>query len=235
MTFGVDPAPSKKTVIWSSQGPEAVAPAQMPERFAQIAAAGPVLVAWDAPLSFAPGNYSDRAVDRVVRKWIKAQVAENHLAKRAVSVLPFAGCPHWAITCATLGLPFVPEPGSRAWKLVESPKAINAPSVIEVHPAVALALMWVERGVPTPMPRYKGDPDACASIVTALDLPAEAGKDDDVLDAFIAYQLAVAFREDRARWLGGPAEGGYVVMRSSLADELAHGLATRPKRKVPAR
>ena len=152
---------------------------------------------------------------------MKTQVTENHLAKGAVSVLPFAGCPHWAITCATLGLPFVSESAPRTWKLVERPDEITSPSVIEVHPAVALALMWVERNVPTPMPRYKGDPDACAAIATALELPAEAGEDDDMLDAFIAYQLAVAFREDRASWLGHPAHGGYVVMRSRLADELA--------------
>ena len=229
MTFGVDPAPSKKTAIWSAGGLERVQAAKTPERFAQIAAAGPVLVAWDAPLSFASSHYSDRAVDRATRKWVKEQIAEGRLAKGAVSVLPFAGCPHWAITCATLGMPFASPSARHTWKLVERPDDITSPSVIEVHPAVALALMWVERRVPTPMPRYKGDADACAAIAKALELPWNEGDDDDALDALVAYQLAVAFRENRARWLGNPANGGYVVMRSALADELAQNVTVRAR------
>ena len=65
------------------------------------------LVAWDAPISFSPANgFSDRPVHRAVRAFIAGQRKDGRIARGAVSALPFAGCPHWAISCAALRRPF---------------------------------------------------------------------------------------------------------------------------------
>jgi predicted nuclease with RNAse H fold len=225
LTIGIDPAPAKPAVEWSADGKREIAARDLPARMETLAATGaPTLVGWDAPLSFETSRFSHRTIDALAGRWMRRQVKEGRLAKGAVSVLPFVGCPHWAITCEALGIPF--RSSSRAhpaWKLVASPDEIDGACVIEVHPAVALAVRWVASGAADPMPVYKRDPEACARIAARLGIPSESATDDDTLDAYVAYELTVVFARGTARWVGNPASGGYVLPCGPVTDDLEAG------------
>jgi hypothetical protein len=47
-----------------------------------------------------------------------------------------------------------------------------------------------------------------------LEIPDTAGRDDDHLDAWVAWKMADQFLRGKADWLGSPAAGGYVVSTS---------------------
>lgn len=221
---GIDPAPSKPAVVCrGSTDFESVCARELPAYVASLLGKlGRVFIAWDAPLSFAPENgFSDRPVDRETRAWVKSQVKAGRIEGGAVSVLPFSGCPHWAITCAALGMLFGTPPVGLQ---LAGESLDGAALVVEVHPAVSLAYWWVAERVDRPMPKYKGvrkreAADARAAIRAALAsvrIPATALVDDDHLDAWVAWRMAHDFLEGRAMWSGTPRTGGYVVPRVDL-------------------
>lgn len=224
--IGIDPAPSKAAIACMN-GSEfvRVAAAELPAWVANILVEHEkVLIAWDAPLSFDPTNgYSDRPVDREVRAWVKAQ--GNMISSNTVSVLPFAGCPHWAISCAALGMPFGAKPGGL--QLAATPDDGDK-LVVEVHPAVSLARWWVAHVEDEPMPKYKGvsKPEMATAIdrirtrLAHLEIPVGAAMDDDHLDAWVGWKMGEGFLNGDAEWIGTPEAGGYVVpaLARSLRD-----------------
>lgn len=187
-----------------------------------------VLIAWDAPLTFDPVHgFSDRPVDRAARSWVAQKVKEERIEPTAVSVLPFAGCSHWAISCHVLGFPFGLRPGG-----LEIAPAIYKPPlqgrgfVVEVHPAVALAALWLDKGCREAFPRYKGGkafkskPRSIAERLGFTDLLEKGDPSDDTLDAYMAWWLADRFTHGEAVLVGEPASGGYLLPTGATADEL---------------
>jgi len=218
LVLGVDPAPGKGLCVWGPGGLEAPVPALQSREWLRGRTQGyaQVLVAWDAPVSFDSSlSLSDRPVDKAVRAFISEQVAKNMLHRGAVSVRPFSGCPHWTITCEVLGLPFSRE-GESAQVLAEPHGLANGLNVVEVHPAVTLAIWWLEANLGRPMPRYKQDEAACSRIAGALGLPLPEGELDDALDALVSQRMGTDFMAGRAIWVGSPLMGGYVLPRSAL-------------------
>lgn len=227
LAVGVDPAPAKSTVVvvgTCAQDARRVAltPLQLPAWVAGLERRGTrVLVAWDAPLTFNPEyGYSDRPIDKAVRKFIAEQVRVGTFEKGAISALPFSGCPHWAITCAALGLPF----GGPSFDLPLEAAALEEPGayLVEVHPAVAIGLWWLADGDGT-LRRYKpGGATRAAAAARSLQalapvLQERTGlgpaffRDADTTDAAVAFSTALAFVQGEARWLGSPQDGGYVI------------------------
>jgi hypothetical protein len=222
MIVGVDPAPRKASLVCiggnTFRGIESRAITAFVAQL--VAEHSRLVVAWDAPLSFdARNGFADRPVDRVTRAWMKAHTTTGRLAPGAVSVLPFSGCPHWAISCAALGLPFGTAPGGL--RLSATPGE-GEQIIVEVHPAVSLARWWIALGIEGPMPRYKrGKNTGSREVRSALEvlrarlgglgIPAEAFASDDHLDAWVAWRMGDMFVRGEATWLGSPAEGGYVV------------------------
>ena len=101
--LGIDPAPSKITWICTDELSFIKKdPSEVASYLKQALETNPnTLITWDAPLSFDPEHsFSDRPIDKAVRKAI---AAHPRVSKGAVSVLPFSGCPHWAISCHILG------------------------------------------------------------------------------------------------------------------------------------
>ena len=160
------------------------------------------LIAWDAHLSFAPTDLSDRTVDKVVRIWAQSYVNRRRFAEKAVSVRIFSGLPHWVVSCASLGFPFGTPPSGLQLADAAPGTSEPRPLVVEVHPAVAIGAWWLASACPDPLPRYKGDARACARVAAELDFPPTSGKDDDTLDSFVAYRLGELFIQGDARWLG---------------------------------
>ena len=226
MFIGVDPAPSKNTVIVYGNGDEepkckSLPPGKVREWLEQQPRRR--LVAWDAPLSFSASfGHSDRPVDKAVRAFVAQQVKDRCLTAGAVSALPFSGCSHWAITCEVLGRPFG-RPDD--YEMPSSPNDLagDGPFVIEVHPAVTVALWWLADGQTGPLVRYK--PGGGLSVQAAADnrrslspflrsrmnLPERLFDNDDTLDAAVAWTMARHFAAGSAVWLGDPQAGGFVL------------------------
>ena len=225
--IGIDPAPTKAAAVCRKGGWERVKPAALRQFILDAAKEpAPTLIAWDAPLSYDRVDHFDRKVDKVVRAWVKRQVALGHFEDKAINAMPFAGLPHWAVTCDALGLPFGHSPAGL--RLVhELPVDEHRLVAIEVHPAVALGAWWIEAGCAEPMPRYKGKPEHCRAIAEALGFPAGCAVDDDALDAFVAYRLGELFLDGRACCVGDGAAGGYVMPTCAATDELLHELSVR--------
>jgi len=206
---GIDPAPSKNAVLCHGDGQfESVPPPELRKRMEELATRhAQLLVAWDAPLSFDKTDFYDRKIDKAVRRWAADRVREDVLADKAVNVRSFAGLPHWTISCHAVGYPFGDPPGGI--HLVDYPR--EGRCVVEVHPAVALAVWWVHRKPGFPLMRYKGNHDAAEKIAETLGFPGEAGSDDDHLDAYAAFKLGIMLLEGSARFVGSLAGGGYVL------------------------
>ena len=238
--LGIDPAPAKATWI-CSDGPSFVKqlPQQIGEYLAeQVASGGDVLVAWDAPLSFDPQHgFADRPIDRVVRRALKGHL---RISDKAVNVLPFAGCPHWAISSHVLGYP-AGRP-ALGLNLVDAPGPGRR--LIEVHPAVAIAVWWCLFDVPGKMPKYKSIPRkdggreaqrralaAIADALAPLDPPEAVRDSDDRLDAWVAWRLGRDFLTGEAELVGSVAAGGY-VLPTGAADAL--GLILEDAKKFPS-
>jgi predicted RNase H-like nuclease len=221
LTIGIDPAPGKNTVVWTG-GASISIPAHELRGWVerQIRENDRVLIAWDSPLSFDAGiSSSDRPVDRAVRSFIAEQTKAGGLQPRAVSVRTFSGCPHWTISCQVLGLPFGHPPDGLRLAAEEHPRADERGAfVVEVHPAVTLAIWWLERAPPNGMPRYKGDGAACVEIARVVGMsPTDTlDLDDDKLDAWVAWRMADDFLGGHARWVGSPTGGGYVLPSGAL-------------------
>jgi len=234
--LGIDPAPKKPAAIWSEDGLSRVPPAELREYLEeQLSRSSGLLVVWDSPLAFDPSEgFSDRAFDRAARAWVSAKVREGLIEPKAVSVLPFSGCPHWALSCQVLGLPF----GEGIAGLAAYSRADQGPEpgkgvVVEIHPAVALAACWIDRRIGEPFPRYKGrgaGRQAPARIAAKLGLPEEAGQDDDALDAFMAYRLGSHLLTGEAVVFGDDLGGGYLLPADGCATEI-DGLRGSPKRR----
>lgn len=189
------------------------------------------LIAWDAPISFdREVNFYTRPIEQAgspLRLWLAARVADGSIAQHAVNIRAFAGCPHWSITCDCLGMPYGQPPQNlrilglpeQAWQVNEA----NANFVIEVHPAVSMAVWWVQLERPEPFPIYKGAiPNAqqYAAIHMIWDAFVAAGLadedtpqpvNDDQLDAWVAWKMGVDFLSGEACWVGAPQAGGFVL------------------------
>jgi len=225
--IGIDPAPTKPAVVCRHGSWEQVKPPAIRQFILDAAKdPAPTLIAWDAPLSYDRADHFDRKVDKVARAWAKQHVLLGHFEDKAINAMPFAGLPHWAITCDALGLPFGRSPAGM--RLVhELPVDGHRLVAIEVHPAVALGAWWIMADCDEPLPRYKGKPDACRLIAEVLDFPTECGENDDALDAFIACQLGELFLDGKACCVGDSSVGGYVMPKCAATDEMLDGFAAR--------
>lgn len=97
--------------------------------------------------------------------------------------------------------------------------------LIEVHPALALALWWQERRT-TLFPDYKSawrtSVDPLVALLKEVDgRTPDTFANDDALDCFVAWLIAWYFHEDRTVTLGCLRDGFVVVPRTRLAVALA--------------
>ena len=158
--LGVDPAPKKNAIAFqceteqgqrSMSGPHAMAPQQLRERLQKTAASPSemVMLTWDAPLT-GPSDPTGKegsvwASDFSMRPIEKALNALK--PPKWVSIRPYSGCPHWAITHNMLGLPILglfDENENLPFNLLTQDEVPSKGRwVAEVHPAVA---MWIWTG-----------------------------------------------------------------------------------------
>ena len=206
---GVDPAPAKETVLCHGDGRfDRLPPRDLRAWFYQLLENHEnVLIAWDAPLGFDSDDFYDRRIDKAARKWISSLVEKGRIEDKAVNAEQFAMLPHWAVSCHAVGYPFGSTPG----RLRLADHINNGHCLVEVHPAVALAVWWTEQQAEHPLKQYKNNRQEAAMIAGTLGFPSQAGTDDDHLDAYVAFKLGGMFLQDQARWVGSALFGGYVL------------------------
>lgn len=227
--IGVDPAPSKPTTVcMDGQTFLKIKPRHLKGWIQeQVSTHKDLLIAWDAPLSFNPVNsYSDRPIDKALRTFIRAH--KDRIVPNAVSALPFAGCPHWAITNDVLGHPL--GGGTSGISLADETYPVQQPAgayAIEVHPAVTLALWWLEAERSEPMQRYKTGSKVSKKLAAhhqqqLIDTLGKKGmpshiSDDDELDAWVAWRMASDFLQGAAVMIGDTLSGAYVLPTSAAS------------------
>lgn len=224
---GIDPASSKGLMIWMNGVAIKQSALSAREWISRLCKEHRnVLICWDSPLAFNPAtSLSDRPVDKVLREqvrcWVEDGLIEQGRTGKAVSVQPFCGCSHWVISCEAVGQPFSSTQQAPI-SVAESRETVETGGawLIESHPAVAMAIWWIQRSTNGPFPVYKGRPDACKRIAEHLEFKqlAELDRvDDDTLDAYVAHRLAKQFMSGESQWIGDHVNGGFVL--PSSADE----------------
>jgi predicted RNase H-like nuclease len=172
--IGIDPAPSNKkhAVVKIEKGEckieEKHNHSALRKQIGQWANESHILIGWDAPLTGPrvpdddnagenDGDFTKRDIEKC---WKPPQF--DHPPK-GISVQGYAGCQHWTITRNLLGLPRVGpyDKEEIPFRLLTSNEGrgdYSKPSVVEVHPALAMWL-WVKGEAPKDFDyRYKGKP-----------------------------------------------------------------------------
>ena len=233
--ISVDPAPSKGSTIFDSID-ESFQELDAPHLDKYLKEArqsdASLLVAWDAPLtgpsslgffpkedkkengaSFDFSQFYERKIEKDLREKYGGGKKGN---KKIVSVLGYAGCSHWAISRAILGLPRVgryclPD-SSLPFKLCTAEDQKPKPSlkghfVVETHPALAMAMLFKSiSNCVTALQQYKRkkkgtsaeDRRAAVMILKEAirnkfsELPESFNtiQNDDELDTFVGFLLA---------------------------------------------
>ena len=219
--IGIDPASGKETCIWINDDFRFVRAQNVRAEIESIVTqVGNCLIAWDAPISFSQVSYSDRAIDKFTRAWVKDKVGQGRIEKSAINALPFSGLSHWVISCASLGFPFGEKLTDLQLYGHTEYKNDLGYFVIEVHPAVSMGCMWLDAGVNEPFPVYKKSKDARRKIVRALSIPEVCIESDDVLDSYVAFKMASMFLVQEAGFVCSPEEGSYALPFGDSYDQI---------------
>lgn len=223
--IGIDPASSKGLMIWMDDAAIKESARGASAWISQICRNHRnLLICWDSPLSFNPAfGLSDRPVEKVLRaqvdQWVENGNVEKDRTGKAVSVQPFCGCSHWVISCEATGQPFSRSENARI-PIADSSETVKTGGawLIESHPAVAMAIWWIEGQKNGAFPIYKKRPEVCRRIAETLEFQELAERDrvdDDTLDAYVAHRLAKQFMAGESRWIGDHINGGFILPNSA--------------------
>lgn len=154
---GVDTAPKKSTTLFDRQhGWREIEAVDLPSLVGEWSTEQRFLACWDAPLTIGMGH--DRFYERQIKSFFRNH--RDFTTPEGISIRPFAGCPNWAITHATLGLlgtkldSAVQDDLPLSFIAEGPPPRLPGAYVGEVHPAVAIWL-WCRDRLPDGPWTYK--------------------------------------------------------------------------------
>lgn len=208
--IGIDPAPSKNSTVFDGNKFHDYDVCGLLEYINNLE--GNVLLCWDAPLLVPKPKGKQDLYTRPIEAFFRTLGLPN-----GISVLGYAGCPHWTVSQYVLGYPEIGKMklnnNTDQYKLIKpsnQEKYVNMKGkyVVEVHPALALYL-WFEYGeykfqTPSDGWKYKGNvykypkikSNLCDHISKIVGLTKKLSisvsaipEDDDQLDAYIAWLL----------------------------------------------
>jgi len=195
--IGIDPAPSKKsTVCYLKDGKilfEDFTPYELKD-FLDERTEPDILVCWDSPLTGVDVSKKDNSFySRAIEKKFQQKEEYHYLKETGVSVLGFAGCPHWTVSRYVLGLPKFTEfdKNKIPFRLItkESDINIGGRMVTEVHPAIAIHHWYIES-----IKGYKTKTSQVGKIFDKISKRWKLTlgikpKNSDQLDALVAFVL----------------------------------------------
>jgi hypothetical protein len=219
----IDPAPKKPAVVFQGTGkPEQVQAIDLPTYCERLVQEPDLLLCWDAPLTGPPideGGYPAAYSQRPIEAFF-SRSANGFKSPPGISVLPYSGCPHWAITRATVGLPrlgrFDTALDQLPFTLCDEHTSLVGKGrwIVETHPAIAIWLWCRDAGTPMDAQEiswvYKGRSpgrtiEELWSVLRAVWVTngngaisetvnkAETPKTDDDLDAIVGWVLGTMF------------------------------------------
>lgn len=225
------------------------------------------LICWDAPLTgpadpskentgTIPGDFTKRPIEKF---FSRPKDVKDYCTPPGISVMGYAGCQHWTISRALLGLPrigpFDVPDDKLPFRLVEGPGCLRVrrPSVVEIHPAVA-AWLWCRRDWKENLGwTYKGSKGTKKSRdqvrermwaiivkkidVKKIDFPPDAGppRDDDEFDAAVGYILGRLFADKpiggQVTLLGDRQRGSFLLPAESDLEDRWKGWIKKLNKK----
>jgi hypothetical protein len=224
---GIDPAPKKGATIYDPMSPNndgwsTISACDLPDHVSQlIGASGDLLICWDSPLTAGQASREGCYYERPIERFFQTQKSWN--PPKGISVRAYAGCPHWAVSRASVGLPKVGRFDSGDLPLVlcaegNLPANRNGKYIVEVHPAVAIWLLcgaWLNQRTNW---LYKKDDSVrselweCIASISGDRIPRRKPQDDDEFDAYVAYLLGTKWlAQEDVVLLGDEHTGSFLV------------------------
>lgn len=224
--IGIDPAPVKESTVFDGETIRHLSFENLQKEVDSYRTNySELLICWDAPLLDTTGIKAPYF--KMIESKLKQVFYESGNKKKpgaeGVSVLPFAGCPHWTISRYVLGLPRFSkyDAANIPFKLIEEKSELAKISfgVVETHPAVAL-YYWSNKKLGA----YKGSKQSVISNIWQQVLKhPHVGmlninnrvlpKNDDELDAIAAYMLGKLWlQHENVAQLYGNSEVGAMLL-----------------------
>lgn len=221
--IGIDPAPSKKSTVFDGKEFHSFSHTKLKDYLDILGAKNNVLICWDAPLSFSLDNITEKTSPFFKRKieYFFSQ-ERGYKTPPGISVLGYAGCPHWAITQYLLGYPKISgfeKDFNPPFKLIFNKEEKVSNSIIEVHPAVAIWL-WLKDDIKLNNWSYKKKKNESIrnTLIKVLKdkniIPQNLEiKSDDELDAYIAWKLGIEWINNKGEVeiLGNNETGSFLL------------------------
>jgi hypothetical protein len=234
--IGIDPAPAKGGTIFDGTFRHLL-PYELGQYLDGLSRRKDVLVCWDAPLTgpqdpSQPGKHFRDFTQRPIETFFSRQ-EYGFKTPPGISVRGYAGCPHWTISRAYLGLPRIGVWDRPAADLPYKPlletkfqgSVETGPFIAEVHPAVAIWRWCVDQRPHDADWNYKKSKDTQEAIIDIVvsrctgNVPRPTN--DDELDALAAWMLGVSWvtGNNDVTLLGNANAGSFLLPHT---DELAH-------------
>ena len=243
--ISIDPAPAKEGVIFDGECWTPREPDKLVEYCEGLGSSKDgVLLCWDAPLTGwheQQPSFSQRKIEKFFSR------KEFFKTEKGISVQPYSGCSHWAISQGCLGLPKIGKYHSGVeppFKLLHTAEQISGekPMVVETHPALALWVWWKKNGLENDgfngsganeKWSYKGsksEEDSIQKIWEKLLIFEDTAKfanraircpeNDDELDAFVGWILGMMLVEksDEVEIVGDEAGGAIVLPKFEIKE-----------------
>jgi len=231
LVIGLDPAPAKGGTIFDGAF-QHLRPRELGEYLEDLSNRKDVLICWDAPLTgpqdaSQPGQSLRDFTQRPIETFFSRQ-DYGFKTPSGISVRGYAGCPHWTISKAYLGLPRI-GPWDRPdtelpYHLLTTREfrdsGASGPFVVEVHPAVAI-WRWCVNQLPSDANwLYKKSMDTQKTItdlimsICPVNVPRPSN--DDELDALVAWMLGTSWvrGNDGVELLGNGRSGSFLLPHS---------------------
>jgi len=220
--IGIDPAPSKESTVYDGEIFHSLCFEELNNYLKEIKAENKsVLICWDAPLSFSMKDVTKKMsplYQRKIEYFFSRK--DGYKTPTGISVLGYAGCPHWVISQYLLGYPKISsfeKNFNPPFELIFDKKDISH-SVTEVHPAVAIWL-WTKDKTRVKNWKYKKEEHVLKNILHILKNKniiakeiADQVKNDDYLDAYIAWKLGKDWVENNNVEILGNADTGSFLL-----------------------
>ncbi|MFW5983565.1 MAG: hypothetical protein ACOCQ4_03625 [bacterium] len=220
--IGIDPAPRKESTVFDGKNYKNLKLEELQKYLEKLKSTvnEKILICWDAPLmneikENSKELYYFRPIDIKLRNIIYKKGVKIKNAEGA-SVMSFASCPHWTITRYLLGLPRFSkyDCGNIPFNLItkNAEKSNISKSIVEVHPAVGI-YAWLGK-----LEKYKPNKSNVVkeiwnklkeknNVFKDIDSP----KNDDELDAAIAYALGILWIQSDVVKLEGSESGAMLI------------------------
>jgi len=223
--FGVDPAPSKKSVVFDGERFYEKDAFELKKFFSSVDKN--CFVSWDAPLGDDfEANLFYKPLEKILNS--KNSYIDQKKPPKGISTLPFASCPHWSISQYVLGYPIINKDIINKDKLffylVQSNEDISfyKSNLFETHPAFS---MWVflKDKILQDNWQYKGTKDSKKFFYLLTDEIFDLKitkefihiksliKNDDYLDSFVSFLNLKLFIEKKAFVYGNKKIGAMLL------------------------